>query len=54
LKDTDSFVLFSSSLSNTLAIMGKRLIGLHDVTSVGGFPGLYIMMISANFHWMGK
>jgi hypothetical protein len=38
-------VLLRSSLSNTLAIMDRRLMCLYDVTSVGGFPCLDIMTI---------
>jgi hypothetical protein len=34
--------------------MGRRLMGLYDVTSVGGFPGWDIMTIWASFHWIGK
>jgi len=41
-------------LSNILDIMGKRLIGLYDVTLFGGLPGLWIMIIWANFHSIGK
>jgi hypothetical protein len=33
------------SLSKILDRMGKRLICLYDVTRVGGFPGLWIMII---------
>jgi hypothetical protein len=38
-----SSVLLRSSFSNTLAIMGRRLMGLYDVTSVRGFPSLDIV-----------
>jgi hypothetical protein len=34
--------------------MGRRLMGLYDVTAVGGFPGLDIMTIWASFHRTGK
>jgi hypothetical protein len=44
LSGTASSVLLRSGLSDTLAIMGRRLMGLYDVTSVGGFPGLDIMI----------
>jgi hypothetical protein len=37
---TASFFLLRNILSNTLAIMERRLMGLYDGTSVGGFPGL--------------
>ena len=37
----------SKSHSNTLDIMGKRLIGLYELASVGGFLGLAIIII----HW---
>jgi hypothetical protein len=42
---TASSVLLRSGLSNTLAIMGRRLMGLYDVTSIGGFPGVDIITI---------
>jgi hypothetical protein len=45
LSGTASIVLLRSGLSNTLAIMGRRPMGLYDVTSVGGFPGWDIMKI---------
>jgi hypothetical protein len=45
LSGTASSVLLRSSLSNTLAIIGRRLMGLHDITFVKGFPGLDIMTI---------
>jgi len=46
--------LQSKGRSNTLDIMGKRRIGLYELASVGGFPGLAIIMICAYFHWTGK
>ena len=46
--------LWSRNRSNTLDIMGKRLIGLYELSSVGGFPGLAIIIICAYFHWTGK
>ena len=42
------------SFSNTFEIMGNRLIGRYDETSVGGFPGLGIMMICARFKDVGQ
>jgi len=44
----------SKSRSNTLDIMGKMLIGLYELASVRGFPGLAIIIICAYFHWTGK
>ena len=44
-------------LSNILDMMGKRLIGLYDVTLFGGLPGLWIMIILGEFpqYWeVGK
>jgi hypothetical protein len=38
LSGTASAVLLRHDLSNTLAIMGRRLMGLYDVTSLGAFP----------------
>jgi len=46
--------LQSKSLSNTLDIIGKTLIGLYELASVGGFPGLAFIKICAYFHWTGK
>ena len=46
--------LWSKRLSNILDIMGKRLIGLYELASVGGFPDLAIIIICAQFHWTGK
>ena len=46
--------LRSKSRSNTLDSTGKRLIGLYEIASVGGFPGLAIIIICAYFHWTGK
>ena len=48
------WILLRRIVSNILDIMGKRLIGLHDVTLFGGLPGLRIMIIWANFHSIGK
>jgi len=48
------WILLRRILSNILDIMGKRLIGLYDVTLYGGLPGLWIMIIWANFHSIGK
>jgi hypothetical protein len=45
LSGTASSVLLRSSLSSTLAIVGRRLMGLYDATSVEGFPGLDILTI---------
>ena len=45
--------LRSRSRSNTLDSIGKRLIGLYKLASVGGFPGLAIIIICAYFHWTG-
>jgi hypothetical protein len=39
LRVTVSSILLSSSLSNTSAMNGRRLMGLYDVTSVGGGGG---------------
>ena len=46
-----SIFIVSSSLwhkcrSNTLDIMGKRLNGQYELASVGGFPGLTIIIIA--------
>jgi hypothetical protein len=51
--------IVSSSLvrirrSNTLDSIGRRLLGLYELVSVGGFPGLAIMLIWAYFHCTGK
>ena len=43
------YILLSRCSSRILDITGKRLIGLYEVTSVGFFPGLGIMMIFACF-----
>jgi hypothetical protein len=37
-----SLILLSNSLSDTLASMGRRLMGLYDITSAGIFPGFDI------------
>jgi hypothetical protein len=37
-----------------LDITGRRLIGLYDATSVGGFPGFGIMMTFACFRGAGQ
>jgi hypothetical protein len=54
LSGTTSSILLRSSLLDTLAIMGRRLMGLYDVNCVGGFPGPDIMTIWASFHWIRK
>jgi hypothetical protein len=41
--DIASSILLRSSLSNTLTIMGRRLMGPYDFISVGSFPGLDVM-----------
>jgi len=46
--------LQSKGRSNTLDIMGKSLVGLYELASVGGFPGLAIIIICAYFYWTGK
>ena len=42
------WILLKGILSNILDILGKRPIGLYDVTLFGGLPGLWIMIIWAN------
>jgi hypothetical protein len=44
----------SISFSKTFEIMGNRLIGRYDETSVGFFPGLGIIIISAHFNDVGQ
>jgi hypothetical protein len=39
LSGTASSILLRSSLSDALAVMVRRSMGLYDVTSVGEFPG---------------
>ena len=46
--------LRSRSRSNTLDSTGKRLIGLYELASVGGFPVLAIIVICEYLHWTGK
>jgi hypothetical protein len=54
------FLLISSVISwvqlfsNTLSIVGSKLVGLHEPTSSGGLPGFAIIVICATFHWAGK
>jgi hypothetical protein len=45
--------LLASNFSNSLEIIGNREIGLYDFASVGGFPGLGIMITSATFQELG-
>ena len=42
------------SFSRSFDIVGKRLIGRYDETSVGFFPGLSIIMIFACFRGVGQ
>ena len=42
------------SFSKTFEIMGNKLIGRYDETSVGFFPGLGIIMIGARFNDVGQ
>jgi hypothetical protein len=51
---TVSSSLFRISRSNTLDSVGRRLIGLYELVSVGGFQGLAIIIIWAYFHCTGK
>jgi hypothetical protein len=51
---TVSSSLLRISRSNTLDSVGRRLIGLYELVSVGGFPGLAIIIIWAYFHCTGK
>ena len=46
--------LLISSFSRTFEIMGSKLIGLYDESSVGSFPGLGIVMICARFKDVGQ
>jgi len=48
------WILLRRILSNTLDMMGKRLIGLYDVTVFEGLPGLWIMIIWANSTVLGS
>jgi hypothetical protein len=54
LTDTVSSSLLRISRSNTLESVGRRLIGLYELVSVEGFPGLSIIIILAYFHCTGK
>lgn len=50
-----SFNLFIKSMSYTFDITSRRLIGLFELFSVGGFPDLAMMIMTcANFHYAGK
>jgi hypothetical protein len=51
---TVSSSLLRTSRSNTLYSVGRRLIGLYELASVGSFPGLAIIIIWAYFHCTGK
>jgi hypothetical protein len=51
---TVSSSLLRISRSDILDSVGRRLIGLYDLVSVGGFPGLAIIIIWAYFHFTGK
>jgi len=42
------------SFSRTLEIVGSKLIGRYDETSVGSFPGFGIMIICAFFKDVGQ
>jgi hypothetical protein len=45
---------FKRSFLKTLYVMGKRLIGRQDVSSLGGFPGFWMRIIWATFHCAGR
>ena len=47
-------ILLSMSFSNTFEIIGNRLLGRYDETSVGFFPGLGIIMIFVRFTDVGQ
>ena len=48
------YILLSMSFSKIFYIIGRRLIGRYDVTSVGFLPGLGIIMIFACFKCFGQ
>ena len=48
------YILLSISFSKTLDIIDRRLIGRYDVTSVGVFPGLGIIMTFACLSGAGQ
>jgi hypothetical protein len=51
---TISSSLLRISRSDTLDSVGRRLIGLYELVSVGGFPGLAVIIIWAYFYCTGK
>jgi hypothetical protein len=51
---TVSSSLLRISRSNTLDSVGRRLIGLYELVSIGGFPSLAIIIIWAYFYCTGK
>ena len=48
------YLFLSSSFSSIFDEIDRRLIGLYDATSVGFFPGFWIMMIFACFKGAGQ
>jgi hypothetical protein len=48
------FQSLENKSSDTLDSVGRRLIGLYELVSVGGFPDLAIIIIWAYFHCTGK
>ena len=50
----DWFQPSQESFSNNLDIVGRSEIGLYEVTSFGGFPGLGIIITSDTCQRVGK
>jgi hypothetical protein len=48
------YILLSMSFSRIFYIIGRRLVGRYDVTSVGFLPGLGIITIFACFKGFGQ